>query len=50
MLNFFGKIFFPRSQRWKQRRQVRILLWAVACGVIVGIVAVVVMLLSNKRH
>jgi hypothetical protein len=47
MLTFLGKILFPRSQRWKQRQNVRLLLAALAVAVLFGVVIAAVMWLVN---
>ncbi len=47
MLTFLGKILFPRSQRWKQRQNVRQLLVAFAAAVLFSLLVVGIMLLVN---
>jgi hypothetical protein len=47
MLTFLGKILFPRSQRWKQRQNIRLLLIALAVALLVGLLITGVMLLGN---
>lgn len=48
MLTFLGKILFPRSQRWKQRQNVRQLLVALAVALLLGLVIVGAMLFVNR--
>jgi hypothetical protein len=48
MLAFLGKILFPRSQRWKQRQNVRQLLVAFAVAVLFSLLVVGIMLLVNR--
>lgn len=50
MLTFLGKIFFPRTQRWKQRQQVRLLLAALAVGLLIGLIIVGFMLMTNGHR
>jgi hypothetical protein len=50
MLNFLGKLFFRRSPHWKRRRQVRILLWSIGAAILFSLIAIGVMLLTNKTH
>ena len=49
MLTFIGRLLFPRSQRWKQRQQARLLLAALAVGLLFGIITVGIMLLGNRH-
>jgi hypothetical protein len=49
MLTLLGKILFPRSQRWKQRQNVRLLLAALAVGIFFGVIVVGVMLMGNRQ-
>ena len=48
MLSFLGKILFPRSQRWKQRQNVRLLLAALAVAVAFSVVICGIMLFVNR--
>ncbi len=47
MLTFLGKIFFPHSQRWKQRQNVRLLLAAMAVALLFSVIVIGIMLLGN---
>ena len=49
MLTLIGKILFPRSQRWKQRQNARLMLAALAVGVLFGGLVVGIMLLGNRH-
>ena len=50
MLKFIGRLLFPRSQRWKQKQQIRLLLAALAVGIMFGAIIVGIMLLGNSPH
>ena len=49
IIDFLGKIFFPRLQPWQRRREVKTFLTAVLVGLIfAGIAAALILLKSHQ--
>ncbi len=49
-INFIGRLLFPKSPDWKQRRQTQHLLAAILVGLIFAGAVAAVMLFSDRRH
>ena len=49
LLNFLGKLIFPRQAPWLQRKQLINLLAAIGVALVVGGLIIAVMLFANAR-
>ena len=49
LLNYFGKLFFPRQAPWQQRRQLINMLASILVAMLVGGGVVAVMLFVNAK-
>ena len=49
LLNFFGKLLFPRQAPWQQRRQLINMIASILVAMLVGGGVVAVMLFVNAR-
>lgn len=49
LLNFFGKLIFPRQAPWQQRRQLINLIASILVATVVGGVVVALMLFVNGK-
>ena len=50
LINFFGKILFPRQAEWQRRKQMKIMLYVVLASLVFGaIIAGIMLYLAKKR-
>ena len=45
-----GKMFFPKQAPWQQRKNLNLLLGALAVGIVVGGLMVIIFLIENHKY
>ena len=48
-IDLLGKVLFPNLERWQRRRQVKMILFSILAGLILGGLVVLAMILKNSR-